>query len=1020
MFLNYLLYFDQLPRLFSHKQATVPSPAAVVICALAAITLVGCAWSQPPSSAGAILAPYTVTGATAKVEAGRLFLTREGLWAYVPAETEYAPDFKTGEIVGFLPSQNRATAHLYGVVLTRSWGVLLQRLDSQPVVASDVRGKLLPIYGRAQFRRWGLCAGSGPDIAANKCVQAAGRDAKWRIFGSDEAQKLSVPAPDSWGSALPIRTAGLLIDGRSIMPEKVRHDHWIAVPAHQPRRAIPQNRPALAHARVAIDASCPEVDLSQSLQPIEVFQARIERPADPMATEAAAIRTGADVLLRCDNGAIRVDVPVLYRPLFSVGNTAAQGIPYGAMRPLPVPGGDSAESRTAALQATVLLGAALGTGSTLAADFYLEEALRAAPDSQKSRDLALGLMQVFAAAGRPEIALRAGRRAVQGAWHIENNPSFVLGRSWARAALGKKRAYSKAVSRISKLAEMPENAQLRLWLAWNAIRADATKTGGRSVRSALSYLEEAGLTRWLEAANLVVDPALRIKTAAEPGADSNPSITELGRVFAPRTTGAKEKSCADDAPCRLDVYGRNFARRLDEARADADGDLLRRLLRDLGTISVAVLRPGFDLQTTDFQGFSASAEVGLRAALMPLLKPVERAREFDALIAAASRAVRDAGNCATIPGAKIVAARLDGEAPILRATRWLVGDAFDAACSSPADFAASLERSLGPHETLARRAIPLLLALSENADSTGRAEMLRHVADFSSRHQTGAACTRFNLALALSNAKAGMLKAAAARLSKSVNCSDAGAEKYEASKQLINAYLRFEKSARVPDGISEATRQSLLKVIRRAPAATPDSICFALAPLDYQLQKFVHPDIAALAVALPKPEPDALVLETSSRSLARGLAALKVARRFIAEARPNPAAAALLDARAAFARIGHQVGLQRVAFLEKVVFSGDLKAFRDAEDSDDSTDTKAEQQTPSAINEAERIPLDSPESLSIKDWSRALQQGQADEILAIFNSADPPDTANATRAYTAAVLLSGLDAPKSALESLCK
>jgi|GEM_PF-6115569 len=1005
-----------------HRPAT-----QLLALALVALSAASCAWSQPPSRSDAIIAPYKINGSTDKVDAGELILVQEGLWAYLPeASAKDKYDFEAGALVGFLPQKRHASAHVYGVVLVRSWGALLQRLDSQPVTGTELRGEFIGIDNDPKFRQWGLCRGASADIRENPCIKEASASTRWRIFQTDAIGHLITPDLDSWSSALPIRSAGLLIGERSVMrpgTEPGLASHWLAVPAHRPQRSRAQNAPHLAHARVAMGEGCPKIDFTESFQPLEVFNTAIDTPTDPIDTSVAAIRTGADVLVRCKGNSVWVDIPFLYRPTLAVADTSAQGVAYGAMQPIELKG-QSVEVQ----RATILMGAALATGSVFAADFYLQEALQAGPDSGVSRDLGLKFMQVFAAAGRPEAALRSGHKAAGGAWHLDNNPQFVLGRTWVNAALGRARAYSDDITRLGKLAETPENTDIRLWLAWSTVRADALKGSGQSVRGALSYFDHAGLIRWLQAANLIVAPSLRIELEKH---ETSALGLALALVFSPEQTRADGQSCADKGVCQLDVYGRNFAARLSAA---SDEPALLQLIDDLGQTSMAAIRPGFEVPAQVFEGFSAPQELAIRAALMPLIQPGERRERFDELVAAATRAVRAEGNCVKIPGASIISARLDADShaasprqlPLLRATGWLVGDAFEAACHRPLEFADSLDKSLGQDEALARQIIPLLSALSEHTTPETRAQILGQVADFSAQHKTGAACTRFNLALAFSNATAGQLDAAAQNLSKTVNCTDRDAEKYAPSQQILNAYLRFETSGQIPSGLGSTTHQALVDLTRGgAPSSSPKA-CVGLEPLTFDLEAYMHPEIVALAVSLPEPEPDDLALETSTRSLNRAISALQVAHRYLAEGRPAPAADSLLEAQAAFARIQHQVGLRRISFLAATIYGSDLESYQATQqliaDADAPTQSKPK---------SEPISLAKPETLSAQDWSRALQQGQADTIGALFDAAHLPPSAEAARAWTAAKLLRGaassislpyqkLGAQQSALESLCK
>ncbi|MFW6057670.1 MAG: hypothetical protein ACOC9W_02330 [Persicimonas sp.] len=964
--------------------------------------------------------PVEVRAPSASADSGKLMLSDEGLWAYVPERG--APDdlsWEAGQLVGFVAEDARHPSHLYTVVLDRSWGVLLQRLDAGDVEPrTTAKGELVGIDSTDDLRRWGVCRGKGTEISSNDCIEtrdnARQNPRAWRLYSVSNALRLDVTPHSEWGMSLPVSVDGLLHEDRALVDERAADAEWIAVPAR--RDSTP-----LLHARVGLDASCSELDLDDSLQPLDVFEAATLPASDhPVDIEAAAVRTGADVLIECSDEQITLYIPSLYRPLWRAGTEVAAGISFGTLEPVVVP------TRSAAARRTLgLFGAAVGTGSAAAADYFLERALGELQDERARHLLALEFMQIPSAAGRPEAALRAGRRSASGAWHTGNRPDFVLGRAWVSAALGLQAEFSELMNRLVELSEQEEHHRARLWLTWGQLREALTHTSTRGINGPLTYYEDHDLPKWLEAADLLV--------ASGDGESEPPSESALQRAF--RADAAE--ACADALTCLPDIYGRNFAAilsGLDERGVDT-------IASALASTATGAWRPGFRLPDLlanfdDSPGLSARQRLSLGAALMAFAPRGSRAELFEVLVAASAEAIRagrsgsDRVNgdraCVEADGAQHSVGRLAAlEAtassdPVLPATRWLISTALPAACESSQAFADTLAEGLGDHPELATHAAPLLEAVASGAEGPERMALLRRFADFAAEHENGAACKRWNLALSVSNARVGRLEQAESHLARAINCGGRDAELAK-TQQLLVAYLRFEKSAKIPDDTSADIRRGLAGVVRHQPAEDAPTSCFGLSPMDYRLEDFVAAEVGALAVAMPERPPNELMLETASDSSARGIASTVVARRFLAQGRPSPAAEALIEARANFERVQNRVGLRRVRFFEEVVFGGDLTSFS-PDDGDESSSERP--RTPKAPSLARVDRIDAA------GWAASLRAGHATDILDALGQPDVDWTPSALRAAVAASMvvrseehtaeLLRYGSGQSSLESLCR
>ncbi len=1012
----------------------IPCPRFLIFL-LAIAVLGGCVWSQPPSARQSIVPPVQIRSASTSAASGELVLTDEGLWAYVPERDASDGDaWKPGQLVGFVAEDARHPSHLYTVVLNRSWGVLLQRLDAGDVEPrAQATGELVGIDSTDELRRWGVCRGRDAEVSSNECIRtrdtARDHSRAWRLYSVSKALRLDVTPHSEWGMSLPVSVNGIAQEGRALVDDRAAGGEWIAVPAR--RDPTP-----LLHARVGLDASCSELDLDDSLQPLDVFEAA-ELPASghPADIEAAAVRTGADVLIECSAEQITLYIPSLYRPMWRAGTKMAAGIAFGALEPVAIPTRSAATRRTLAL-----FGAALGTSSAAAADYYLGRALSQLPDERARGLLALEFMQIPSAAGRPEAALRAGRISTSDAWHTGNRPDFVLGRAWVSAALGLQAEYSEAMNRLVELSELEEHERARLWVTWVQLREALTRASSRGINGPLAFYEEQRLPKWLDAADLLV---------ASRDADSNAAD---GSAIDQALRADAAEACADASTCLPDIYGRNFAAILesvDERGVDTIVDAL-------SSTAIGAWRPGFRLSALlsnvdGAPGLSATQRLSVGAAMMPLVHPDMRADLFEALVAAgaeAMRAGRTSGEqvgsdqigsnqtgsnqidssqiCVEVDGAPHSVARLatlDDTAssdPTLPATRWLISAALPAACESPQAFADTLAAGLGDHPRLATRAAPLLEAVASAAAGPERTALLRRFAEFTAEHEKGAACKRWNLALSVSHARVGKLEQADAHLARAINCGGRNAE-LEETQDLLMAYLRFEKSAKIPDDASAHTRRTIATVVRHQPAEDAPTSCFGLLPVDYRLEHFVDPEVSALAVAMPERPPSELMLETASDSTARGIASLVVARRFLAQGRPSPAAEALMEARRNFERVQNQVGLRRVRFFEEVVFGDDLASFAPGHDEASTGQPRRPDKAPS-LARVDRI--------DAAGWSALLRAGHAAEILDALEQPGVDWTPSALRAGVAASLvvrseeqtaeLLRYGSGQSSLESLCR
>ncbi|MFW5966470.1 MAG: hypothetical protein ACOCV2_03075 [Persicimonas sp.] len=939
------------------------------VVAIAPVLTGGCSISVPPSERSAAMEPLDVGAPGPDALSGELMLKDDGLWAFIDEEDEEPETLKEGQLVVFRPAGVDRSSHLFAVVAGRPWGAVFQRLGGGSLSTPIGSGRLEVLDSKRALDDLGVCVGGG--TRGDTCDLADEKHRALRFYRIDDDLRVRVDA-DIDAPRLPVATEGLLHDRRGVADAGLDAGRWIGVPARTRAGHLP-------HARVGVGPGCPSLDTDAGLQDIEVIDLESAPEQDhPVEIEAAAIEHGVDAFLTCSKNSTTLAVSGLYRALMSVPGTSIEGIALGSMRPTTVATDSDVVRRDLAR-----LGAAAATDAPLVADYYLERIVAALDDAPPRDEFSLAWMQLPTVAERTDYALRLGSAAVGQAWNQQHKTAYLIGRGWAEASLGNPSETSKAYKRLSTLGDRAETE--KSWLTWSRLRSALRDGQTRRARVILDQYIDDDRYRWADAALQLVE-----WDGQSWGAEHTPISGALEE--------AEGSRCSSDE-CLPDVYGANFAH-LVELWSDRDA---AQLARRLSTTGYSAVRPGFQAAAIERVDSSPEGRVAALSAAMALVETDDLPDHYARLLEAIGDEARRTDGCIEVPDGEAIARRLaqrrsaERHTAQIDQTRWILADALPAACDSARALVESLTRGFETFGEAAGDIEPVVAARLGTFDADDRADFAARMADLTAEYERGDLCRRWNLAYAASMAAAARFDEAERRMTTATNCGDPTAPSYEREQKVIRAYIRFEKTGGAPFESAGEVGSALARLTKRDSAQDGSKSCLGLGTLDYDLASVLDEEIATLMVSVPSPSGEALELKTSSHRVNRARAAFDTARRNLAQGRPAPAAEALRQARRDFEALGHRVGLERVALLERVVFDGDL------DDDWESADTDRSSLTEDGRLELPDDPSVSPES----DWAKLLRAGLARPLLENLRKRDAPGSEETTRAEIAAALVVG-------------
>ncbi|MFU8806103.1 MAG: hypothetical protein ACNA8W_19990, partial [Bradymonadaceae bacterium] len=774
-----------------------------IVCLLGLLFATGaCSWSNPPRSSDALGPSYSLRDPLFDRTMGEVFLMPEGLWAWVPESAGGTTDaFEVGQLALFQPVQD--PAHVFAVVLKRPWGLLLQRLDTRPLRAES-RGAMNPLgTGAPNQDRPAICRGIGDDPRAMECLSET-PTARWNVYGAhDGLSRLVIRETQDKDPLLPAGRLGQFLSVGAEPPQwfgghSRPEGAWVAI-ADEGQGASP---PMIRAATLA----CPALTSAQSLLELEVLS-DWKVIDHPLHIEGAAFEHGVDLLARCTDADIVLFIPTLHRPMIGIREQRL-GAPVISRRPLRIE-----KAPSAAYLSTLQMGARVAAGDFGGADLWMEHLLEVLPNSSSRDRLALLSMQIGAAAGRPEAAMRAGHFGSRTTWNRDNDKAWHLG---LVSVFRQLEMHHEAHLRIQSLLDLnrrDRDEEWRTWHLWSELRLKRLQ--GKSLQ--LRELDEA-VTK-AEAEDLD-DWALVLKTMAFQERAGKTNLEEAQRVI----EAAYEKAdllplwkayLGDGLPracvassterCAMDPYGRHLLDLLNEPNTSA-----HRLVGLLEEAPVIDFRPGFSadiLLTIGQDERITTSSIDLAMAIFPLLDVHGRHKIVDIVTTSLSEGLAEGSDgelCQTREAMGNRMNRTVARAAPTFSTRedrhqgrtliWLTTAALDAACRGVPELLEAIEARAEAHPREAGAALAMVDArlLDPSTDALS-AEILHAASLLAARYGEGGFCRQWSLAMALAYITTGHLELAEAMLIHTGSCPK-GADGDDSSRALLQAYLQYEKT----------------------------------------------------------------------------------------------------------------------------------------------------------------------------------------------------------------------------------
>lgn len=894
-----------------------------------------CSWSTPPRSADGFGPSFTLSEPIFERSTGEIFLLEQGLWAYVPEEQGSSADtFANGTLVEVRSLEGGA--HVFTVVLERSWGLLLQRLDTGPIQAkSRARLSALEHESADNASRPGTCHGAGfpseiPDCLRTDSVQ------RWHVYSALAGGASLELAPVLRDDVLPParRLGQFIVDGGELRwfgPGSPPKGSWVAIGDHAHDRPTPL-------VRVAAFGCASEAMSSFRLEGISLDTWTDHR--DALSIEGATYDLGVDALVRCTSDEIRALIPSLHRPLLSargefIGPALISYEPLILQRaPL--------EIQEALLQTA----ARVGAGDFSGADLWLEFVLANLPESRQRDELALRAMQIASAAGRAEAAIRAGYFGTRRSWNPENDKAWLLGMISVYRELDMRReAFERSEALIELIGREREKAW-PLWQQWSTLRIKILQGKTlhlREFEEAAGEAQAQNLGSWslifkTMAFEHAMDGANREE--ARQTLEARYKSLSLGSLWSAYEGRDVYRACpTDPVQCSFDAYGRHA---LSYLHAWTEASPRRDLTRRLELTPVIDFRPGFTIELLDSPSFNQTETadiIDLGLAIYPFLDFEARARVLEIITARLTRAFMEHSEpelCKDHPSitTRARSALARGSATWSRSEDhqqgqslvWLISHAIPAACASTATLLALIDDEARRSPQTAMQALPLLEAIQlRPASERPGPQILQKVGHLTARVGAGDACQQWNLASALAYASAGELEGAEAMVVLAGNCPAPGSM-YAESRSLLTAFVQFEKTGSLLSIPSERDRNLLARLSSRT---IPDDACVGAEALGFRIDDHLDRSIVALSrsVDVPPTTRRGLELRTYSAAVELAEASFLAGRRALAMGDPQHAAMALVEARLHWRSVGHKSGLARIAFLEEVLFDGDIDGY---------------------------------------------------------------------------------------------
>ncbi len=342
---------------------------------------------------------------------GELFLDDSGLWAYVGKEV--SKDIIEGTLLFYGSDEN---SHSFAVVETHSWGLVLQRLDSEPLNAEQNDDFIVSDMSAKDQRSWSMCT-------TKECLLEYEPGVVFHIYARDSSGRLSATHNSDLSfprtGIVRVSAGEILVDG--ILPEK-----FLAIAS--------LSRDYSTMGRIG-NEGC---SLSTNDETIKIIDIPFPTERTPVDISLRAVEESVDGFIACNQREISIAIPSLWRahhPM-AFGTFSIAPIISSQVYNIPTPSKEGLHQLSRFITS-------VATGDFAAADFWLDAFIIGHP--QKAyREFIKNASEISTAANRPENAIRQLKLAMKGHWNPEND-----GR------------WNAVQYRIEKMVDTPRNAMRR-------------------------------------------------------------------------------------------------------------------------------------------------------------------------------------------------------------------------------------------------------------------------------------------------------------------------------------------------------------------------------------------------------------------------------------------------------------------------------------------------------------------------------------------------------------------------------
>ncbi len=858
---------------------------------VAVLVLAGCQHALPPKPEDALFQPMEVEAVVLEETIGDLFIEADGLWSFVHENAKRAPTLVEGQVVGFGKNdEDENFRHIFVVVLIRDWGARLQRLDVDPIDATN-KGPLVPLntLDPNTATRWRFCVGINAKVDSAECIRKSAPGTIFHVFNLKTKNRFSVTESD----ALPVSRSAVLWVGREVISEgDITGSNWIAIPGKPaPRPAIP---------RVGIDSTCSFTVPNST----KVEMTAVEHM---LSVESEAYRLMVDGLVWCDDDTAQVAVPALHRQFLPSSEPRLQTPAVLSIRPFQL--------EAAKAQLWVRAAGYMATGDFTFADFLVEKALIEEP----SGELSLLSMDLATSASRPESAIRRGFKGTSKSWNRDADPYWNMGMARVDFLMGDKGSYTERMKTVPELALNTNDTELTGFLILSELRQklkDDVPAQSIALDELLERTSDPVFTKWqLLYRSETIRHAKELEKLDALRVDFQDAEAEA--ILDGYMGKGVDQPCPE--ACHVDAYGRRFIAWWEKGPNTADAERTPR----------ARFGPGFRPPSNDalikgLKTVQGVERLRLATAFARLSPTTKHETVYDVMTQSAV-SIADDYQAKRISGPEVMgglraslASMVDVSGPLADAEKWLVERGVRALCKSDEDFAqaaALLKKNPG----FLHPAVKVYHARIESAqDPKTRLVAMQLGAVIAEKFEGESHCRNWNLSLAIIAAQSGRREYALTHANKAAACAFAKTRETEA---LIQAYLNYERTLSVSKDYDRVVRQKLLGAVRQE---VPKDACAGLVPMNFDVLGVADDEIRKLikGIELERKKPQELEVVNASDFLYDAQIELESARTAITEGRTDDAVKHFESAASLYSKLGHIPGMKRVAFLQQTASLG--------------------------------------------------------------------------------------------------